>query len=68
MMRQETVRVCRIIMITKSQYETGVHNLKILEEKKMAKPKLECASRGEFNRRKNREVEKRRREKRKQTA
>ena len=53
MTKCDTLQVLRVIMITKGQYETGVHNLKILNDKRNAVSRRKMASRAETQRRKN---------------
>jgi hypothetical protein len=53
MTKCETLRVLRVIMITKGQYETGMHNLKVLNDKRNTPTKRKIASRAEMERRKN---------------
>jgi hypothetical protein len=53
MTKCETLRVLRVIMITKGQYETGMHNLKILNDKRNTVSRRKMASRAETQRRKN---------------
>ena len=52
MTKCETLRVLRVIMITKGQYETGMHNLKILNDKRNTVSRRKMASRAETERRK----------------
>ena len=68
MLRQDVVDVVTVIMITKTQYQNGVDNLKAIEQKKNNSSKKECASRLEFKRRKDREQNAKRRQKTKQVA
>jgi len=68
MLRQDVVDVVKVIMITKTQYQNGVNNLKAMEDKKNNSNKKECASRLEFQRRKDREQNAKRRQKLKQIA
>lgn len=68
MLRQDIVDVVKVIMITKTQYQTGLDNLKAIEKKKNNSSKKECASRLEFKRRKDREQNAKRRQKTKQVA
>jgi hypothetical protein len=68
MLRQDVVDVVKVIMITKTQYQNGVDNLKAIEQKKNNASKKECASRLEFQRRKDREQNAKRRQKLKQIA
>ena len=68
MLRQDVVDVVKVIMITKTQYQNGVDNLKAIEQMKNNASKKECASRLEFQRRKDREQNAKRRQKLKQIA
>lgn len=68
MLRQDVVDVVKVIMITKTQYQNGVDNLKAIEQNKNNASKKECASRLEFQRRKDREQNAKRRQKLKQIA
>ena len=61
MLRQDVVDVQKVVMITKTQYQNGVDNLKAMESKKNSTSKKECASRLEFKRRKDREQNAKRR-------
>jgi hypothetical protein len=54
-------------MITKGQYETGMHNLKVLNDKRNTPTKRKIASRAEMERRKN-YTQAQNRKARKQTA
>jgi hypothetical protein len=56
-----------VIMITKGQYETGMHNLKILNDKRNTVSRRKMASRAETERRKN-YTQAQNRKARKQTA
>lgn len=67
MTKCETLRVLRVIMITKGQYETGMHNLKILNDKRNTVSRRKMASRAETERRKN-YTQAQNRKARKQTA
>ncbi len=68
MLRQDVVDVQKVVMITKTQYQNGVDNLKAMESKKNNSNKKECASRLEFQRRKDREQNAKRRRKPEQIA
>ena len=68
MLRQDVIDVVKVIMITKTQYQNGVDNLKAMESKKNNISKKECASRLEFKRRKDREQNAKRRRKTEQIA
>ena len=61
MLKQDVVDVVKVIMITKTQYQTGLDNLKAIEDKKATISKKECASRLEFKRRRDREKNAKRR-------
>ena len=67
MTKCDTLKVLKVVMITKGQYETGMHNLKILNKKRNTPTQTKIASRAEMERRKRYQQDQNRKA-RKQTA